>query len=290
MAAADGATNRGKIFGVGLSRTGTRTLTEALRLLDFSAVHFLANLDRLDNYDAAFDTPVAANFELLDRRYPGSKFIHTVRDLEPWLESCRRFFELSGAALQRADFQRLHIQLYETASFDADLFAAGYRRHETRVRDYFRDRPEDFLIMDICAEIDGWPELCGFLGRPIPGEPFPWQNSAAADDAVLIRWLHLEQVGPDNAAEYAAKISLSARHIRDLLNSPAYTSHDLGTLLAGEEKHGARNTLVRMCKYYGGAETAARRLNISLNALMHAVNPMKHSQSGAKRTVKRERT
>src|SRR3989338_5334651 len=96
-----------KIFGIGLMRTGTVSCAEALRILGYSVAHFdelrevmeksggwLAGdfeTDWLVKYDAAFDNPIPGIFIELDKRYPGSKFILTVRDLDSWLESCRKY-------------------------------------------------------------------------------------------------------------------------------------------------------------------------------------------------------
>jgi hypothetical protein len=41
--------------------------------------------------------------------------------------------------------------------------------------EYFRDRPDDLLVMDV-EKGDNWKELCGFLGIDIPDAPFPWKN------------------------------------------------------------------------------------------------------------------
>ena len=50
-----------------------------------------------------------------------------------------------------------------------------YERHNAEVENYFHDRPKDLLIVN-WAEGDGWKELCDFLGRDIPNEPFPHSN------------------------------------------------------------------------------------------------------------------
>src|SRR6186713_1622253 len=101
----------GKIFALGLSRTGTSSLNEALRVLGHRAVHFpddaasqteitkfLARrtpelrLSLLTSMDALSDTPICATYQALDRAYPGSRFILTVRDKESWLESCHQYW------------------------------------------------------------------------------------------------------------------------------------------------------------------------------------------------------
>ena len=55
-----------KIFGIGLSRTGTSTLINALVMLGYSAVHFPHRPSDFYDNDAAADTPVATRFEQLD--------------------------------------------------------------------------------------------------------------------------------------------------------------------------------------------------------------------------------
>ena len=85
-----------KVFGIGLSRTGTSSLHAAFKRLGYRSVHY-PPLEGLFNFtdacDAAADTTVAVNFKELDKRYPGSKFVFTVRDIEKWLASTRVFFE-----------------------------------------------------------------------------------------------------------------------------------------------------------------------------------------------------
>jgi hypothetical protein len=101
-----------KIFGIGLSRTGGTSLSAALSLLGFRALHFpadsstrreiISHLDRgncgglhlsiLNDYDALSDTPISSVFRSLDIAYPGSKFVLTIRDESAWLDSCRRYW------------------------------------------------------------------------------------------------------------------------------------------------------------------------------------------------------
>jgi hypothetical protein len=190
-----------RIFGIGLGRSGTSSLTDALHLLGYRSLHypeddqtkeevtaFLAapgdrlQLTVLERLDAIIDTPICATFEALDAAYPGSKFILTIREKQSWLASWRRFWEVwlepylrnhggdAGAVYMNA----LHQSVYGRTTFDADHFAHAYDRHHARVRRHFDDRPADLLTIDICAG-QGWGPLCGFLGLPEPTEPFPWE-------------------------------------------------------------------------------------------------------------------
>jgi Sulfotransferase domain len=194
---------RGRVFVIGLSRTGTSSLTVALEQLGFCAVHFPADdrsqaevhaflsgdrgrlrLSLLDTVDAITDTPVAASFEGLDAAYPGSRFVLTVRERKSWLASCRGYWENGVEPFLESHpgdpwssyISRLSLELYGTVGFDADRFSASYDAHLARVREHFRDRPDRLLTMDICGG-DGWEALCGFLGLPAPDLKFPWERS-----------------------------------------------------------------------------------------------------------------
>ena len=93
-----------KILGVGLGRTGTMSLTLALRRLGFRAMHYdrvrlndvlhgsntAPDFRRYDDVDAVLDVPSAYFYrELLDA-YPEAKAILTVRDVEAWWKSIER--------------------------------------------------------------------------------------------------------------------------------------------------------------------------------------------------------
>lgn len=168
-----------KVFGIGLARTGTTSLTRALRILGYRAVHFPTSFDQILYHDAATDTSVAYRFEELDRLFPGSKFILTMRDEQSWLASYSRFRSLQVRIGQDwpmlRETRRVREVLFGTQEFDPETWLAGYRRHTARVLDYFASRPQDLLVMNITAG-DGWEKLCPFLGKPIPPIPFPNLN------------------------------------------------------------------------------------------------------------------
>jgi hypothetical protein len=176
---------RARIFGIGLSKTGTHSLTRALDVLGRSCVHFPdpgLMLDgryeeALGDHDAATDVSVAAFYPQLDRAFPGSRFVLTLRDVEAWLDSVedhrRRRAHETDPACPKAAVRQL---LYATRGFDRGVFRRAYHEHERSVRAYFADRPDDLLILDLCAE-PSWDALCAFLGEPIPGAPFPHLNA-----------------------------------------------------------------------------------------------------------------
>ena len=187
-----------KVFGIGLSRTGTTSLNEALTLLGYRSKHYPIemltlnsgrlgiNLQLVAKYDALTDTPIARFYQELDLAFPGSKFILTIRDMEGWLRSCRRHFESWLQALSRnaiknqaviEESRQLQIDLYKTLTFDEAKFIQAYSRHLCAVEIYFKRREKDFIIVNICKD-EGWECLCPFLGCSIPDKPFPWLNKA----------------------------------------------------------------------------------------------------------------
>jgi hypothetical protein len=166
----------GKVFGIGLSKTGTTSLTAALRILGYRSVHY-PPLDRLGlilgGCDAATDTPVACSFRELDRRYRHSKFVLTVRNRDGWLASAER--EFSGRRVSELWKREVRMRTYGVLEWDADTFCEAYDRHLEAVRTHFRDRHEALLVLDI-TRTPSWAPLCEFLGRPIPEQPFPHEN------------------------------------------------------------------------------------------------------------------
>lgn len=173
-----------RVFAIGLSKTGTSSLTQALRLLGYRTRHFpiemvalrggrlRLRLEEAAVYECLTDTPVALFYRELDQRFPGAKFILTVRDVESWLRSCSVHFAKPSWG---RTIDQLHIELYGTKSFDREAFAAAYAAHVSGVLEHFAQRPNDLLLLDI-VKGDGWEKLCAFLGTPVPGFPFPWAN------------------------------------------------------------------------------------------------------------------
>lgn len=168
-----------KIFGIGLSKTGTTSLTNALKMLGFKAEHYFFNLNKMDQLDAGTDTPITAQYKMLDKKYPNSKFINTVRkDIDKWLKSCCYHFahieqDRSGVedAVKSLGFD-ITERIYGVKVYDECSFRKAYYKHEEDVKEYFKDRKQDILTIDICNG-EGWEKLCPFLEVPIPSDPFP---------------------------------------------------------------------------------------------------------------------
>jgi hypothetical protein len=185
-----------RIFGVGMHKTGTQSLSEALRILGFDSAHWEGPgwAKRLwlemreggpsqivDGLHAVTDLPLALFYDRLDQAYPGSKFVLTVRGEGTWLQSVRDHWSEVNPWRTTWDSDpfthRCHSMLYGQRHFDADVMLQRYRRHNAEVQSYFRTRgrSRDLLVMDMEAG-DDWYALCGFLKLPIPKVGFPRMN------------------------------------------------------------------------------------------------------------------
>jgi hypothetical protein len=202
-----------KILGVGLSKTGTTSLADAVRILGFSCINYdqdrltplLLGRDRspdfrvYDDVDAVFDIPSAYFYRELLAAYPASKAILTVRDLESWWQSIEAHFNERRPVRQPGvrDYLRgilrpeqlrwlkndvafrrnLRNCVYGCTEAREYLFKKKYIEHNERVT---RDvDPARLLVIDVAAG-QGWSELCAFLGVPVPEVPFPHSNVAGA--------------------------------------------------------------------------------------------------------------
>ena len=128
-----------------------------------------------DSFDAMTDIPVARFYQELDREFPNSKFVLTIRDEEAWLKSCGKFFAEGNH--QFFKWIQLHFDIYGANTFDQSLFGDAYQKHIEEVKLYFVSRPNDLLIVDI-PKGDGWEKLCQFIGMGIPQNPFPNKNAS----------------------------------------------------------------------------------------------------------------
>jgi len=164
-----------KIFGIGLSKTGTTSLTRALQILGYTAIHCPRELGMVRFHDAATDTPIARHYKTLDQMYPGSKFILTVRDFDSWMESCSKFFRNRKQIPNNEFRDEVNQFLYGGREFDTARFTAAISNHLQGVEKYFKDRPKDLLVLNICGG-NGWNRLCKFLNKEVPNKPFPWAN------------------------------------------------------------------------------------------------------------------
>lgn len=175
---------RPKVFGIGFHKTGTKTLAAALGQLGYKVagpngvrnpkikdeVYSMA-FQLVAQYDAFQDNPWPIIYRELDVKYPGSKFILTLRPTESWIRSVVQHFGTSSTPM------REWIYGVGYPKGNEDIYISRYERHNREVIEHFRSRPHDLLVLRI-AEGEGWLRLCNFLGHEIPAADFPHLNKA----------------------------------------------------------------------------------------------------------------
>lgn len=168
-----------KVFGIGMSKTGTTTLQACFRALkilpNIGHNRYLKEVALTDKvnpllktaecYRSFNDSPWYTHYQELDKRFPGSKFILTLRkDAQTRADSSYRHRLRKGnpPKSKYSDYIERNI--------------ARYNKHNDAVLEYFKKRKKDLLV--VCWERgDGWAEICEFLHiDTIPDEPFPHLN------------------------------------------------------------------------------------------------------------------
>ena len=181
-----------RIFGIGMHKTATTSLHTALGILGFESGHWrsahwakaiweemmTAGRSMTVERDYALsDLPIPILFQQLDKGYPGSKFILTVRSESSWLRSIRNHWNPEYNKFRHTwntdpFSHKVHKLVYGQKGFNEEIFLARYKRHNAEVKDYFKNRPSDLLIMDTEAGA-GWKELCRFLNCGVPSVQYP---------------------------------------------------------------------------------------------------------------------
>jgi hypothetical protein len=202
-----------KIFCIGFNKTGTTSMAKLFSHFGFSvgsqAVgEILAEewtlhgrTDRIINFcytaDAFQDAPFNRHglFKELDKAFPRSKFILTVRDTpEQWFDSLVRFHtkKFSSDKSRPPDEEDKRNALYrykgymldnalnvwdypKVPMYDQTAYKKKYIDYNESVRDYFRGRPDDFIEINLARKED-FNRLCTFLKIKTKLECFPWVN------------------------------------------------------------------------------------------------------------------
>jgi len=185
---------KNKIFCIGLNKTGTSSLHEAFKILGFRSVHYDCNegkikdiisdnhknknnlLSGIEHYNAYSDwnhPSINHLYKEFDKQYPNSKFILNTRNLEDWLISREKHVK------KKPNLKELQKKYPSSAWFNIDKKAwkKEWIELHKEIKDYFKDRPNDFLIIDV-PKGEGWEKLCPFLEVPFPDQPFPHCNKS----------------------------------------------------------------------------------------------------------------
>ena len=184
-------TGKTKYFCIGFNKTGTTSIKKAFEDLGFivgdqsvaevltDRYYFNSEFGPIIRYcqtaevfqDVPFSYP--ETFKYLDKAYPNSKFILTVRDTpEQWYNSLVNFhakrYGLNGPVPTYEDLQQEKYQgagltinlmsVHNTSKedpYNKDILIKNYKNHVHAVKDYFKNRPHDLLVLNV-AEPNGY--------------------------------------------------------------------------------------------------------------------------------------
>ncbi len=180
-----------KILYLGYPKTGTSTFGTMCEVLGYKLYENDLELQKawnkgeydklwevVDKYDVFEDTPWPFTYKEFDKKYPETKFVLGIRPEDGWIKSL--FYQsLRGNTEHRKkiaegykhEFGFKYLVLHEKELIDM------YRKHILDVREYFKDRPEDYMEINFW-DGDDWKELCEFLDKPIPNLPMPFRKNA----------------------------------------------------------------------------------------------------------------
>jgi len=199
-----------KIFCIGRNKTGTTSLAKALKDLgvivaeqrpaellihDWSKRDFRRIFRFCQTAQAFQDIPFSLpyTFQALDMRFPGSKFILTMRGSpEQWYNSLVNFHTKLFGRGKIPDYDDLKSATYiyrgwmfetnraiygtpENDLYNKEILINHYNFHNKSVVEYFHHRPNDLLVINM-AEKGAYAKFCKFIGKPCTKEEFPWEN------------------------------------------------------------------------------------------------------------------
>ncbi len=210
---------KNKVFCIGLSRTGTTSICEALKILGYKTFHYPTQLfihpeiickeysfkshlkfnpyrawtlkkeikafdkkynsNILNEYDAFGDLPIPLYYKELDKKYKESKFIYTYRDEIKWLKSMKWLFEEGAVLWSHGEINHeLNFATYGTTKYNKQKLIETYRNHHKKVTEYFNNRQNDLLSVNIDEQQVSFDILCKYLDTKASSEEFPRTNGS----------------------------------------------------------------------------------------------------------------
>lgn len=198
---------RNKVFVIGFNKTGTTSMAKTLGDLgyivgDQNAAELLFEDVAFGKYEnliaycktaeAFQDVPFSLPkiYKELDIAFPKSKFILTIRDSEHiWYQSLVNFHSRlfgNGVTPSRSQLMNANYKykgfIYNVLVFGFGLplydplnYKQSYRKHIEDVIQYFVNRPNDLLVLNL-TDANGYEKLCNFLDVTPNNKDFPWVN------------------------------------------------------------------------------------------------------------------
>ena len=201
-----------KIFCIGRNKTGTTSLEKAFMDLGYSLgnlrnaelllpsyIHndFKPIIDFCHSATVFQDSPFSypETYKHLDKAFPGSKFILSVRDSsEQWYNSITTAHSKTispgriptSEDLKNYDYVykgwvwKVNRALYKTPEndpYNQEMLIAHYEKHNKDVLKYFEGR-KNLLVVNVSRSAS-YEAFCSFIGRRPLYKEFPWENKTS---------------------------------------------------------------------------------------------------------------
>ena len=201
-----------KVFCIGRNKTGTQSLKLALQELgykmgsqpqgerlikDWKSNNFAPIIELAKTADAFQDVPFSYDntYKHLDLAFPKSKFILSIRDSpEEWYNSLVRFHSKMFGGGNTPTPQQLKDSnytwrgwIYETMSnlyhtpendpYNKEILINHYINYNQNVIEYFKNRPNDLLVINLKEE-NSYKKFCKFLDKEPIRNNFPHLNKS----------------------------------------------------------------------------------------------------------------
>ena len=185
------------VFCIGLPKTGTTSLCEALNSMGYHALHnpeqfwnmLHVGIYRYDSepWDALCHFGFR-QYRCLSNEYPDAYFILTIRDKHSWLDSCQRQF--TQVNIHGITQELVRMECFGTLVYDRGMFEDVYDAHNRNVLQFFSEIAADhWLLMDVA---DGWGELPEFLHCETPAMDFPHDHKS--DQAIVCEFSNNDKI------------------------------------------------------------------------------------------------
>lgn len=175
------------VINIGLSRTGTSTFQHTMNKSGYSGQHYpelidlltkrnrpFGALDDLGEAYSASDIICSAYFEVIHHLYKpdfACYFVYTTRDKESWVKSCeqreivKKTRNLGNVVRKNNEKYLVRSAIFGQYEFDRQVWLDSYDRYEERVFRYFKNYPDQLLVLDIVGG-DKPKKLYDFLDTP----------------------------------------------------------------------------------------------------------------------------
>lgn len=173
-----------KVFCIGFHKSGTSSIGKALKILGYKVMAghsisdqnvsenaMIKSIELVKKYDAFEDNPWPILYKELDKKFPGSKFILTVRDSDSWIKSQVKHFG------EEITPMREWIYGVGSPKGNEQVYLNRYEQHNKEVREYFKNRPDDFVEINFSSKENNWEKICKLLNKKLPKVNFPHTNS-----------------------------------------------------------------------------------------------------------------